>query len=127
MKKFVILLSAFLIASHAHAAMKFSDAYAANGKTPMAVLIYANWADNYSEIINEFRQAQKIMGNDYNYVELDLASKDAKDFTEINSILTQLPYIMLYRSNGRFARYINRSCSADKSCFIPKMKSFIKQ
>lgn len=127
MKKLIAILIMSALTLSVKAAVKYSDAYEVNDTKPMAVLIYADWADNYQNYLSEFRKIQQELGDIYNYVELDLASEDARNYTEQNMILTKLPYIMLYRSKGRFARVLERSCASDASCAAPKMKSFIRQ
>lgn len=127
MKKLLIIFALLLLAVRVNAAITYSEAYQANDTKPMAVLIYADWADNYQAVLAQFRTMEAQMGNLYNFVEMDIASKDAKAYTEQNSILTKLPYIMLYRGKCKFARFIERSCASSADCTIPKMKTFIRQ
>ena len=127
MKKLFVILSLLLLMPVTYAAMTYTNAYSMNNDKPMAVFIYADWADNYETSLSQFRNAQQEMGDLYNYVELDLASKDARAYTEQNVILPKLPYIMLYRSKCKFARLLDRNCSSSSACIIPKMKSFMRQ
>jgi len=127
MKKIILLFTALtLLTISSNAAMKYSEALSMNGTKPMAVLIYSSAADNYQTSQAQFKRIQNELGTLYNYVELDIASKDALEYTEQFNILTKLPYIMLYRNNGKFSRVINRDCIPSTSCAVPKMKSFIK-
>ena len=129
MKKLIIFLSVIIGACLCAkaATMTYSNASAQNGKKPMAVLIYANWADNYKDAIKNFRASQQKLGNSYNYVELDLAKPDAKDYTDRYVINQKVPNIMLLRNNGRFSYLITRDCLATTSCIVEKMNRFIKK
>lgn len=106
--------------------MNFEEAFSASENTPMVVLVYAQWADNYQNYIQQFKLAEKQMGNKFNFVEMDIASKDAKEFNSRYHIYPNLPYILMYRNGGRVSRYIDRNCSASASCIVPKLKSFIQ-
>lgn len=127
MKKLLSILTLILLMVPAQAASKYDSAYSVSDTTPMAVFVYADWADNYDGYLNVFRTVQQKMGDTYNYVELDIASEDAKAYSEQNVILPRLPYIMLYRSKCKFARLIDRNCASSAECIIPKMKSFKRQ
>ena len=127
MKKILIILLLMMLMPTVNAAMSYKDAYTMNNSTPMAVFVYADWATNYEKNLTEFRKAQQELGDKYNYVELDIASNDAKAYTEQNAILPKLPYIMLYRGKCKFARLIDRSCASDEACILSKMKSFMRQ
>ena len=126
MKKILLIFSFLIFALIPASAdvMNLETAIAKNSSKPMAVLIYANWADNYQAILQEFRKVERNLSNSYNFVELDIASKDAKIFNNNYVIYTKLPYIMLFRSNGKFSFLINRECTASSSCTISKMRTF---
>ena len=124
MKKLLITFLLFSIIPAAHSAMNFDDAYAQNSKTPMAVLVYTDWATNSSNILKQFRSAQQTMGNSYNYVELNISNKESQSYMEKYTILQKIPYIMLYRGNCKFARLLDRDCASCSSCIISKMKAF---
>lgn len=126
MKKLLVLLILLFLVPKSYAAISYSDAYSNNDRKPMAVLIYAEWAPNYNNVLTQFRDAQKALGNTYNFVELNLASEDAANFTEDNVIWTKLPYIMLYRNRCKFAKQIKRGCTSDSACIIPQMKAFLR-
>ena len=127
MKKLLAFLTLILLIPAVSATTTYKEAFAQNNKVPMAVLVYADWADNYNTYISEFRKAMNEVGDDYNYVELNIASEDAKEYMELNVILPRPPYIMLFRSNCKFARRLERSCASDVSCIVPKMRSFKRQ
>ncbi|MCQ2744628.1 MAG: hypothetical protein MJ230_07560 [bacterium] len=106
------------------AVMTYEEASSQNSEKPMAVLVYADWADGYTNALNEFKKTQKTMTNSYNYVELNVASKDMKNFNKKYVICTNLPYILLLRSNGKFSSLIDYNCALNTSCTVSKMKSF---
>lgn len=125
MKKILVFLTILLLTASANAAMTFSDAY--SDTKPMAVLIYADWADDYATALTGFRGMQQELGDIYNYVELNIASEDTKEYNKQNVILPNVPYVMLYRSNCKISRLIDKNCALSPACALPKMKSFIRQ
>ena len=121
---FVFLcLSLLLIRANA---LTFEEGFEQTSKTPMAVIIYAQWADGYQNCINQFKSIQSKFVKKYNFVELDIASKDAKAFNDRYHIYPKLPYMLIYRDNGRVSRYIPRECVLDESCLTTKLKVFIQ-
>ena len=126
MKKLLVLLTLLLFTVDVKAAMTFEEAFKDSNK-PMAVIVYANWATDYSEAINRFRVAGLNYINDYNFVELNIADEDAKNYTEIYPIVAKLPYIMLYRGRGKVSRYLDRNCTSDISCIESKLNMFISK
>lgn len=106
--------------------MNFDEAFSKIDKTPIAVLVYAQWADDYLNYLNKFRQVQPKYKNIYNFVELDIASKDTKTFNNMYHIQPKLPYLFLIRNNGKISRYISRECAKDTSCINSKLMSFIQ-
>ena len=129
MKKILNLLLIFVLflATAVKAqAMNFEQAFSQIHKKPLVVLIYAQWADNYQNTIQQFRVSKSKMGSKFNFVELDLASKDAKAYCEKYHILPKLPYIMMYRDGGKVSRYIPRDCVSSSACINSKLKTFIQ-
>ena len=106
-------------------ALNFEEAYNQSNSKPMVVLIYAQWADNYATYLQSFNLAKTEMENTYNFVELDIASQDAKIFNEKYHIYPNLPYILMFREGGKISRYIQKDCALDSKCIISKLKSFI--
>lgn len=127
MKKIFALIIIMLMSLQANATMKFSDAYEMNDSKPMAVLVYSDKSSDYQFMIAQFKATENKLGDLYNFVELNLSSRDVLDYTQKNVILTNLPYIMLYRSKCKFARVIDSSCAADVSCSVSKMRTFIRK
>ena len=105
--------------------VSFEEAFSQTSTKPMAVLIYSDWADNYQNFIINFRNLQNHFGNNFNFVELDIASKEMKAFNDRYEMYPKIPYIILYRNSGKVSRIIQRNCVLDSSCAITKMKSFL--
>ena len=121
----VLVLCLLCISLKVYAAMPFKDAFEASDSKPMLVFIYANWAENYQTYLDKFRGLEKVFGDTFNYVELDIASPDTKEFNTRYHIYPNLPYILMFRNNGKISRYIQRNCAASESCMVPRIKSFI--
>ena len=103
----------------------FAKAYEQNDNKPMMVLVYATWADGYQNAIQQFRKVQQKYGNTYNYIELDIATPDAKSYSDKFMITSGLPYIMLFRNNCKISRCIEKDCASSASCIISKAQFFI--
>ena len=124
---FVFLLLCFIcFCTKVDAAMKFKDAFEQSNSKPMLMIVYATWADNYQTYLEKFRSLEKEFGNTFNYVELDIASPDTKEFNVRYHVYPNLPYILMFRNNGKISRYIQRNCAISESCMIPRIKSFIQ-
>lgn len=127
MKKIVLLITLIVLGiTGVSAAVTFSSALANNGNKPMAVLIYADWADGYQNAILQFRRIQKTYGNTYDFVELNIAQKETKEYSDRYKIMAGLPYIMLYRSKCKIARYIDKKCTSEYSCINSQMQTFVR-
>ncbi len=107
-------------------AMTFDQGFSQINQKPLAVLIYAQWADGYQDSLTNFSKSQQKLGNIYNFVELDIASKDTKAFNQRYSIQPKLPYVSVFTNMGKITRYIDAACTADSDCLNTKLKSFIK-
>ena len=114
MKQFIciVVFLLFFTAQSANA-MTFEQAFAELDSKPAVVLIYAQWADAYQSYLAQFKALQPKFKNYYNFVELDVASKDMKAFNTRYNIYQNLPYIMVYRNRGKMTKYIpnNRAAS----------------
>ena len=109
--KILNLLFAFLLVTFTCVktnALSFEEAFAQSVKKPMVVLIYAQWADNYTDYLQAFNIAKEQMSDKYNFVELDIASHDTKVFNAKYHIYPNLPYILMFRNQGKISRYIQR-------------------
>lgn len=93
---------------------------------PMALLIYADWADNASDMIGQFKIQEAKYGKLYNFVLLNIASADTREFNKKYHIYPNLPYVLLYKDGGKISRYIQQNCVFDNACFAEKLDFFIK-
>ena len=91
---------------------------------PMAVLIYADWADNVQAIVTAFQLQSQQVGDKYNFVTLNIADKAAKEFNARYHIYPNLPYVLLFKNNGKISRYVQKDCVLNSSCFAEKIKNF---
>ena len=125
LSKLLSVLAIMLLFSATSNAITFEEAYTQTDKKPMVALIYAQWADEDKTFLNTYRSIQEDFTNSYNFVELDIASKDAKFFNTKFHIYPNLPYILMFRDNGKVSRYIPKNCTEDAACIRNKLKSFI--
>lgn len=129
MRKFLnILLSLFIFCSCCHSvnALTFEEGFKQSNSKPMMVLVYANWADKYSQIQQVFKSAEQAYGKVFNFVELDIASYDAKFFNSKYHIYPNLPYVLMFRDAGKVTRFVPQNCASDSSCLESRIKSFIQ-
>lgn len=122
----LFVLSLVMLSAVKINAMTFEEAFSISDKKPMVVLVYAQWADNYQGFLQQFQIAEKQLSDKYNFVEMDIASKDTKAFNSRYHIYPNVPYVLMYRNSGKVSRYIDRNCAASASCMVPKLKSFIQ-
>ena len=123
--KFCIFFSLLFIAIlsiNAAKAMTFEEAM--NLSKPMAVIIYADWADNYKEILQTFRSKQEQYDAKYNFVELDIAKPETKIFNKRYHIYPNLPYVLLFKDKTKISRYLNADCIMNNSCFNERLDMF---
>ena len=126
MKKLILsmlTLLTFAISTQATKAMTFAEGL--NDSKPMALLIYANWADGAADTIGKFKSQQAQYEDRYNFILLDIASEDTKEFNKKYHIYPNLPYVLLYKDNGKVSRYLQKDCVMDDSCFTEKLDFFI--
>ena len=121
-------------------ALTFDQAFSQVGKKPMVVLIYANWADGYENCLQQFRTVKASLGGVYNFVELDIAQKDAKysafdmlvirylqainlnehvhggDNALIGSLWLKLYWLAKDSGDGKFAKYCSSKAIDRKNC-----------
>ena len=118
---FVLMLLFVMTAN----ALTFEEAFSQTDKKPMVAIIYAQWAEDYQTFLNSFRDVQEDFADTYNFTELDIATKDAKFFNDKFHIYPHLPYVLMFRDNGKVSRYIPKDCAKDASCMRTKLKSFV--
>ena len=123
-KVLTILVSAIFIYSGICAVKAATLEELIGQQTPLAVLVYADWADDYKSYIDAFKTIENTYGDALNYFELNIASKDTKYFNQRYHIYPNLPYILLFRDNGKVSRYVQKECVLDESCLQTRVKSF---
>ena len=119
----ILTLLTFAISTQTTKAMTFAEGL--NDSKPMALLIYANWADGAADTIGKFKSQQAQYEDRYNFILLDIASEDTKEFNKKYHIYPNLPYVLLYKDNGKISRYLQKDCILDDACFVEKLKFFI--
>ena len=97
---------------------------ALNQQKPVAILVYADWADNLSPIKQAFYNAEIKYGSQYNFVYLNIANSETKLFNKTYHIYPNLPYVLLFKDRGRISRYLQSGCVLDNACFTGKLDVF---
>ena len=127
MKKMLMLFLAVLVsigAARAGSNLPFEEGI--KSSTPLMVLITAPWAEKASDIQTTFEELVESSSNDFNNSVVDLSTESAKEFNKSFMINTNLPYVMLFKDQGKISRHIKRDCIEDSSCFAEKVKLFLK-
>lgn len=93
-------------------------------KQPVAVLIYADWADDAQQVLQSFKTAELQYGGKYNFVTLNIALPETKEFNKSYHIYPNLPYVLFFKDKGKVSRYLTKDCVMNQSCFKEKLKSF---
>ena len=124
--KFFLVVSMFITTFNSAYALNFEQAFTESNKTPMVVLLYADWADGIGNTLTQYREIASEFAKNFNFVELDIASKDAKAFNDKYHIYPKLPYVLMFRDGGKVSRYVHRECASDYSCLKSKLKTFIQ-
>jgi len=125
MKKFLsllFLLTMLLINANRANAMNYEEA--SKDSKPMALLVYASWADGIDKVKQTFDTLSEKYGNKYNFVSMDIASQDTKAFNKKYHIYPNLPYVLLFKDGGKVSRYLQKNCAEDSSCFASKLDMF---
>ena len=95
-----------------------------NQSKPVAILIYADWADNLQPSIDAFDAMQPIYGDKYAFAKINICQKEAKSFNQRNYIYPNLPYVILLKDRGRITRLIKKDCILDESCIKERFDFF---
>lgn len=123
MKKiFISLLLLLTVSTGIVKALTYEQAL--SDSKPMALLIYATWADNLANVNSVFNSMEQNYSDKYNFVKLDIASNDAKAFNKRYHIYPNLPYVLLFKDGGKVSRYLQGNCITDSACFSEKLKMF---
>lgn len=126
MKKFLtflFLVSVMVFGAQSAKAMKYDEAMAQS--KPMAILVYADWADSASTALQVFKSLEQKYNAQYNFVPLNIATADAKSFNKTYHIYPNMPYVLLFKDRGKISRYLQQNCAIDSACFEGKLKMFI--
>ena len=105
-------------------AVDFQQAIA--DKTPSIVLIYADWADDIDAVLGQFRGLEAEYGSRYNFVELNIASPEAKIFNKTYHIYPNLPYVLLFKDKAKTTRAVAKDCILNGECIKEKLDIFVK-
>ena len=125
MKKFLALLSAsLLLGSFCNyvKAMTYEEALAQS--KPIAILVYADWAEQSKTMLPVFNAFGQRYAETYNFVELNIADKQTKAFNQKYHIYPNLPYVLLFKEGGKISRYLKADCVMDDACFAEKLDFF---
>ena len=117
-----ILLMLLLVGVQKANAMKYDNAL--NQSKPMAIFIYAPWADGYSTAMQAFNAMESKYGSKYNFVTMNIATDEAKTFNKTFFIYPNLPYVLLFREKGKVIRFLKTDCVNDSSCFSNRLDLF---
>lgn len=125
MKKFLsilFLLTIILLGVNKANSMSYEEA--SNDSKPMALLIYASWADDVDKVQQTFNTVGQKYSVKYNFVTMDIASAETKTFNKKYHIYPNLPYVLLFKDRGKISRYLQKDCAQDTSCFTQKLDMF---
>jgi hypothetical protein len=123
-KLFLSILITILTISASYAADSETFQSLLNAKKPLALLIYASWADDVSDVYSAFNTAKNANSAKYNFKVLNIASEDTKEYNKTYYIYPNLPYVMLYKSQGKITRRLDKTCVMDASCLKEKLDLF---
>lgn len=119
----LFLFVAFAMGVQTAKAMNYDEAM--KQSKPIALLIYADWAEGLDKVNQSFDSAQKQYGTTYNFVKMNIASSEAKNFNKKYYFYPNLPYALLIRDGGKVSRYLQKDNINDASVFAERLKSFI--
>ena len=127
MKKIVSVLFLFSLmlwgSAKADEPMKFEQAISQT--KPMALLVYADWADDAQTVLQTFNATGLQYEGKYNFVTMNIASPDTKAFNKSYHIYPNLPYVLFFKDKGKVSRYLKKDCVLNASCFKEKLDFFI--
>ena len=118
----LFLLLVMLSTSNAAKAMRYEEAI--NQSKPLAILIYAPWADGYQNSLQAFNQMEQRYSTKYNFVRMNIATDEAKAYNQKFYIYPNLPYVILCRERGKVSRYLKSDCVNDSACFANRLDMF---
>lgn len=104
-------------------AMKFEEALTL--QKPVAVLIYAPWADDVANVTQSFNAMEQKYGDKYNFTKINIATEEAKAFNKTYHIYPNLPYVLFFKDKGKITRYLKKDCILDNACFTERLNFFV--
>ena len=119
----LFLFATFAVQVQTANAMSYDEAI--KQPKPMVLLIYADWAEGLDKVNQNFDNAQKQYGTTYNFVKMNIASSEAKNFNKKYYFYPNLPYALLIRDGGKVSRYLQKDNINDASAFAERLKAFI--
>lgn len=122
-KLFAAIFTLIICGTGMVSAMSFEQAM--SQKKPMAVLIYANWADNVQAIVSAYDAMGQQYADKYNFTKINICTEEAKGFNQKYHIYPQLPYVLLFRDNGKISRYLKADCISNDACFKERLDFFV--
>lgn len=125
MKKFlsfVFLFVIFISISQKADAMRYEEGF--QQQKAMALYIYAPWADNYANVMKSFKAMEAKYGTKYNFITMNIATDEVKEFNKRSYIYPNVPYVLLSRDKGKFLRFVKSDCVLDNACFASKLDVF---
>ena len=118
----LFLLMLLFVSSQKANALKYDEAV--NQSKPMAVFIYAPWAEGYNAPMQAFNAMGQKYSQKYNFVTMNIATDEAKTFNQKFYIYPNLPYVLLFKERGKVVRYLKSECVNDSSCFSNRLDLF---
>ena len=126
MKKVLTLLFLLsIVVASAQKANSMSFDEAMGQSKPVAVLIYAPWADNAEQIKQAYNTLGQEYGDRYNFTTVDITKEEAKGFNQKYTIYPNLPYVLFFKDRGRITRYLKQDCIMDTACFKERLDFFL--
>ena len=121
----LIVFSLICLCVSAEPQTKMTFAQGIAQSKPMALYLYADWADGAKQGLAAFNQMKPKYSSKYNFVTLNIADSEAKSFNKMYHIYPNLPYVLLFRDGTKFSRFVNIDCVNNTSCFNNKLDVFV--
>ena len=124
MKKLFSILLTMLLFSTVLPSQAITYEEALKQSKMMAVFVYAPWVENVDVVANNIRTLEAKNKNKFNFIYLNIATRDAKKYCEDNYIYPGMPYLILMKKQGKIVRVLRDDCMANTSCIQNKMDHF---
>ena len=94
--------------------------------SPIVILVYTEWSE-YKNIYDTMKAA-KQNHPEYNFVKVDLNTKDAQYlFEDRRFIVSTIPMVIIAKKSGRINKVISNDCATDNKCLAKELKHFTRQ